>query len=172
MISNFSAQLAPRPDGDRVRSRLAAEFFVRPDDLWPRGVPDAVSPGWLKDHVDELLAPIDRLWNEAACPPQATESLDRLSWLPPLIDDLEWGKARLASRCEGVSDDLRAYAGFSAKRIVEDDYEANGQTDRRHVHHVDLCPERFLVLAPAEKGSGHDKKKKNDPEVVRDVRLM
>ena len=77
---------------------------------------------------------------------------------------------RPASRCQGALDDLWAYAGLPAKRIVENDHEANRQTDRRHVNHVDLPPERFLAFTPAEKGGGDDKKKENDPEVVRDVK--
>lgn len=57
-----------------------------------------------------------------------------------------WRASRPASRHEGLPDDVRAYAGFTAKRIVEHDHEANGQADRRHVHHVEMQTEGLLVF--------------------------
>jgi hypothetical protein len=55
---------------------------------------DEGSPEWIKANVDQVLAVLERLYcvaadTDTAC---AIEFLDRMSWLPKLLAELEPGK--------------------------------------------------------------------------------
>jgi hypothetical protein len=82
-----------RPDGDRIRQRLADAFVLHREDTWPQGEP-AATPEWIDGHVDIILATIERLYAVAVKGehPGAAEFLDRLSWLPPLLAKLGQGQ--------------------------------------------------------------------------------
>ena len=88
VISRFCTQLAIRPDGAELRAKLAAAFVDHHSDLWPFGDPSA-TPQWVEGHVDEILATVERLYQQATCGPVAQEFLDRMAWLPPLLKGLD-----------------------------------------------------------------------------------
>lgn len=90
IIAGFSAGLPIRPDRERVRATLAAAFTDHASELWPAGEPCA-TPAWIATHTDEILAVAERLYAVAADSdqPGAGEFLHRLSWLPPLLADLD-----------------------------------------------------------------------------------
>jgi len=71
-------------------SRLAEAFIEHVDDLRPAGEP-AATPDWIAANVDEMLATVERLYavSVESDAPGAIEFLDRLSWLPPLLADLD-----------------------------------------------------------------------------------
>jgi hypothetical protein len=88
LISAFCTRLALRRDGDLVRARLAAAFYERRHELWPFGDVNA-TPQWIEAHIDDMLAVIERLYDEAICGPKARAFLDRMAWLPPLLAELD-----------------------------------------------------------------------------------
>jgi hypothetical protein len=92
----LSASLPVRPDAERVRRILGEAFVAHIHDLWPVGR-DQGSPEWIADHVDEVLATIERLYAIAlgGKHPGSAEFLDRMAWLPTLAHDIEQGAARL-----------------------------------------------------------------------------
>jgi hypothetical protein len=79
-----------------VRLRLGTAFIEHVDDLWPAGEP-AATPEWIAANVDEMLATNERLYAVAVevDDPGAIEFLDRMSWLPALLNDIERDAARL-----------------------------------------------------------------------------
>jgi len=89
-IAAFSARLPVRADAEHVRSVLASAFFDHAGELWPAGEPCA-TPQRIAAHTDEILAVVERLYAVAADSdqPGAGEFLRRLSWLPPLLADLD-----------------------------------------------------------------------------------
>jgi hypothetical protein len=91
-ISAFCDWLAVRPDGERVRQRLAEAFVEHRDELWPQGEASA-TPTWIADNIDGILGTIERLYSVAVETDTAgaQEFLDRMSWLPPLLVELhQW----------------------------------------------------------------------------------
>jgi hypothetical protein len=96
-IAQLSAALPLRPDADRVRHRLAAAFVVHSDALWPAGQ-DQGSPEWIAANVDSILATVERLYAMATDDqPGASEFLDRMAWLPALVDEIAADGARARS---------------------------------------------------------------------------
>jgi hypothetical protein len=89
-IARLSATLCLRPDAEHVRQRLAAAFTAHTDDLWPAGDPNATAE-WIAANVVSMLATLERLFSAAAETDTlgAAEFLDRMAWLPPLLDDLD-----------------------------------------------------------------------------------
>jgi hypothetical protein len=89
-IAAFSARLPIRADAERVRAVLASAFADHAGELWPQGEPCA-TPAWIDAHTDEILAVVERLYALAVDSdnPGAGEFLGRLSWLPPLLADLD-----------------------------------------------------------------------------------
>jgi hypothetical protein len=88
-VAAFSAKLPLRPDAEHVRCSLAAAFAYHVDEIWPAGEP-AATPAWIATHTDEILATIERLYAMATDDqPGADEFLDRLSWLPPLLVEID-----------------------------------------------------------------------------------
>jgi hypothetical protein len=93
-IARLSATLPLRRDADRVRAVLAEAFVAHTDELWPAGA-DQGSPEWIAANVDGIVATLELLFKAAAEDhPGSAEFLDRLSWLPPLIHNLEKGRTR------------------------------------------------------------------------------
>ena len=92
-IAAFSARLPLRPDADRVRHRLAEAFIGHVEDLWPAG-DAAATPEWIAANVDGMIATLERLYALAAEDehPGVGTFLYRMSWLPPLLADLDQGK--------------------------------------------------------------------------------
>jgi hypothetical protein len=90
IIARFRASLLTRPDRDGVRAQLAAAFVEHVGDLWLGGR-DTASPEWIAANVDEVLATIERLYAKAADDerPGAGEFLDRMAWLPALLERLD-----------------------------------------------------------------------------------
>ena len=90
IIARFRTSLMTRPDRDEVRVQLAAAFVEHVGDLWPAGR-DAASPEWIAPNVDEVLVTIERLYAMAADDqrPGAGEFLDRMAWLPALLQRLD-----------------------------------------------------------------------------------
>ncbi len=94
----FLAALPSRPDAGRCRGALARAFMEHAAEMQ---LP--AEPSWIADHVDEILGTMGSLFGQAAGGgddddsdfPPATEWLQRMSWLPALIADLEAGRARL-----------------------------------------------------------------------------
>jgi hypothetical protein len=93
-IARLSATLCLRPDAEHVRCSLAAAFAYHAADLWPAGEP-AATPSWIATHTDEILATLERLYAMATDDqPGAAEFLDRMSWLPALVDEIAADGAR------------------------------------------------------------------------------
>src|SRR5215813_1933287 len=92
VIARFRVSLGTRPDREEVRAQLAAAFIGHVGDLWPAGR-DEASPEWIAANVDEVLATIERLYATAADDkrPGSGEFLERLTWLPPLLANLDAG---------------------------------------------------------------------------------
>jgi hypothetical protein len=90
LIARFCVSLVTRPDRDEVSAALAAGFVEHVGDLWPAGQ-DAASPEWIAANVDEVLAAIERLYATAADDqrPGVGEFLDRMAWLPALLQRLD-----------------------------------------------------------------------------------
>jgi hypothetical protein len=88
-IARLSATLPLRTDADRVRAVLADAFIEHIDALWPAGDPNA-TPEWIAANVDSMLATLERLFAAAAETDTlgAAEFLDRMSWLPALVDQI------------------------------------------------------------------------------------
>ena len=94
-IAAFSARLPVRADAERVRCSLAAAFAYHVDEIWPAGEP-AATPAWIATHTDEILATIERLYAVAIEDhPGSAEFLDRMAWLPALVDEIAADGARL-----------------------------------------------------------------------------
>ena len=90
IIARFCVSLLTRPDREEVRTQLAAAFVEHVGDLWPAGR-DAASPEWIAANVDEVLATIEQLYAMAADDerPGVGEFLDRMAWLPALLERLD-----------------------------------------------------------------------------------
>ena len=96
-IAALSAALPLRRDADRVRAVLAEAFIEYVDSLWPAGRDQRATPDWFRANVDEVLATIERLYAMATDDqPGAAEFLDRMAWLPALVDEIAADGARLA----------------------------------------------------------------------------
>ena len=94
-IAAFSTRLPLRPDAEHVRCSLAAAFAYHVDEIWPAGEP-AATPAWIATHTDEILATVERLYAMAVQGHLGTdEFLDRMAWLPALLEDLGRPRARL-----------------------------------------------------------------------------
>ena len=89
IVVAFSVALSLRPDAERVRAILAAAFVDHAGELWPAG-DAAATPEWIREHVDSILASLDRLYAAVAAGehPGADAFLYRMRWLPPLLVDL------------------------------------------------------------------------------------
>jgi hypothetical protein len=95
-IAKLSATLCLRSDAEHVRQRLARAFVEHVDDLWPAGRNQGATPEWIEGHVDEMLAVIERLFAAATDDqPGAPKFLNRMSWLPALVDEIAADGARL-----------------------------------------------------------------------------
>ena len=96
VIAAFSARLPLRPDAERVRHVLGEAFVEYIDELWPARR-DEASPDWIRANTDEVLAVIERLYNAAAEADTggAMEFVNRMSWLPPLLAELDSDAVRL-----------------------------------------------------------------------------
>jgi hypothetical protein len=94
VIARFRVSLMTRPDREEVRAKLAAAFVEHVGDLWPAGR-DEASPEWIAANVDEVLATIERLYAMAADDerPGVGDFLDRMTWLPLLLANLDAGAA-------------------------------------------------------------------------------
>jgi hypothetical protein len=92
-VGRLSATLALRPDADQVRLRRGTEFITHRDDLWPAGEP-AATPEWIAANVDGMIATLERLYALAAEDehPGVGTFHYRMSWLPPLLAELEQGQ--------------------------------------------------------------------------------
>ena len=94
----FAASLDTRPDRHRVLAAPARAFIEHRGELWPQGDPHATA-AWISDNAAGMLRVLERLYRIACDPdeenPGAAEFLQRMSWLPALIADLEQGRARL-----------------------------------------------------------------------------
>jgi hypothetical protein len=92
-ILAFANALAVRDDGPRIRQRLADAFVLHREDLWPAGEP-AATPEWIDGHVDVILATIERLYAVVVTGehPGAQEFLDRMAWLPVLLNEVKRGE--------------------------------------------------------------------------------
>ena len=90
IIARFRVSLAARPDRDEVRAQLAAAFVEHVGDLWLGGR-DVASPEWIAANVDDVLATIEQLYAKAAADqrPHVGEILDRMEWLPVLLQRLD-----------------------------------------------------------------------------------
>jgi hypothetical protein len=90
IIARFCVSLETRPDRDEVRVQLAAAFVEHVGDLWPAGR-DEAAPEWIAANVDEVLATLERLYAMAADDqrPGVGEFLDRMAWLPALLQRLD-----------------------------------------------------------------------------------
>jgi hypothetical protein len=90
IIARFRVSLVTRPDRDEVRAQLAAAFVEHVGDLWLGGR-DVASPEWIAANVDDVLATMERLYAKAADDerPHVGEFLDRMAWLPALLQRLD-----------------------------------------------------------------------------------
>lgn len=90
VIARFRVALATRPDRDEVRAQLATAFVEHVGDLWLGGR-DVASPEWIAANVDDVLAMMERLYAKAADDerPHVGEFLDRMAWLPVLLQRLD-----------------------------------------------------------------------------------
>src|SRR5262245_59082438 len=90
IIARFRVSMVTRPDRDEVRAQVGAALIEHVGDLWLGGR-DTVSPEWIGANVDEVLATIERLYATAADDkrPGAGEFLDRMAWLPALLQRLD-----------------------------------------------------------------------------------
>ena len=89
IVVAFSVALPWRSDAERLRAILAAAFVDHAGELWPAG-DAAATPEWIREHVDSILASLDRLYAAVAAGehPGADAFLHRMRWLPPLLVDL------------------------------------------------------------------------------------
>ena len=89
IVVAFSVALPLRPDAERVRAILAAAFVDHASELWP-AVDAEATPEWIREHVDSILATLERLYAAVAAGehPGADAFPDRMRWLPPLLIDL------------------------------------------------------------------------------------
>lgn len=89
----LAATLPHRPDAERVRLRLGTAFIEHRDDLWPKGEPAATNE-WIRAHVDELLATLERAFDigRHGRPASLLRIPHRLHWLL-------WFAGRTRSAC-------------------------------------------------------------------------
>ena len=88
LVSGFCTRLALRPDRQAVRTVLAMALAEHAHQLFPMGDPHA-TPQWFVQHVDEVLAVMERLYSHATSSPVPTAFLDRMAWLPELVQRLD-----------------------------------------------------------------------------------
>jgi len=87
-MTTLLARLMSRPDADRIRLRLGAEFIAHRDDLWPEGgAPDAE---WIRDHVNDVLGALEVMLRGDGR--DVRRLPHRLHWLLWLLADFGSGK--------------------------------------------------------------------------------
>jgi hypothetical protein len=100
-IEAFRDFLPFRADTLAVAGLLARKLYEHRSALWPEGVPaevEADEGAWFAGNVSATLSVLADLYRQAEGnddQPPAMEFLDRMSWLPDLIDDLGQPRARL-----------------------------------------------------------------------------
>jgi hypothetical protein len=88
-VSDFPTRLALRADAHRVRALLAMAFDHHRADIWPFSGGAGITLEWIEANVDEVLAVVVWLYDEASNLPGGTMFLDRFAWLPPLLQRLD-----------------------------------------------------------------------------------